>query len=324
MENRKYHFYNIVIIIVTLLTCMVGFFSLNGMISSSMQEKTKRPIVFGSTYMTMNNPYFEVINTEIKEQIHNNGDELITMDPVLSTKRQVEQIRYLIEEGVKVIFLNPVDKDGLHDVLEECEKADIKVIVLDTNVAEGDYYSTTIVSDNYDAGVQAAKDMMKRMDHARIVLMKHSEAMSGYQRIQGFIDTIQGKEEYQIVGEGECKGQLEISMPIMENMLQEGLDFDVVMALNDPAAMGCLAALQESSKEDVMVYGIDGTPETKQLIANGKMHATLAQSPLTIGKRAVEAAYRLLEGEEIEKEQIIPVSLITSENISSYNLEGWQ
>ena len=90
-------------------------------------------------------------------------------------------------------------------------------------------------------------------------------------------------------------------MPIMENMLQEGLDFDVVMALNDPAAMGCLAALQESSKEDVMVYGIDGTPETKQLIANGKMHATLAQSPLTIGKRAVEAAYRLLEGEEIHR-----------------------
>ena len=322
--DKKYKIYHLLVVILTLLTCTVSFFALHYYTPKNMHDKDKRPTYFGATYMTMNNPYFEVINSEIRDLLLVEGDELITMDPVLSLDRQIEQIRYLIKEDVKVIFLNPVDKSGLHDVLEECKKANIKVIVLDTNVEEKDYYSTTIVSDNYDAGVQAAKDMMSRMDSAQIVLMKHSEAMSAYQRIQGFIDTIKEYPQYQIVGSGECKGQLELSMPIVEEMISMGLNFNVIMALNDPAAMGCLAALQEAGREGVTVYGIDGTPETKQLIAIGKMHGTIAQSPLTIAKKAVESAYDLLNDEKVDKEQIIPVSLITKENIEDYNLEGWQ
>lgn len=44
----------------------------------------------------------------------------------------------------------------------------------------------TIVSDNYDAGVQCAKDMMERLDSANIVLLKHTTAKSAKERIEGF------------------------------------------------------------------------------------------------------------------------------------------
>ena len=322
--SKNYKIYNVLIICLSLLTCLVGFLWLDNSISKNIVDAKNDPIYFGATYMTMNNPYFTVINNEIKQTIEENGDVLITMDPVLSLERQIEQIHYLIDEGVSVIFLNPVNKTGLHDVLEECRENNVKVIVIDTNVDEDDYYTTTIVSDNYDAGVQAALDMMSRKDSARIVLLEHSEAASGYARIQGFVDTIQGHPEYVIVGTGECQGQLEFSMPIVEGLLRTGIDFDVVMALNDPAAMGCLAALQNEGKKDVLVYGVDGTPDCKQLIANGKMHATIAQSPLTVGDKAVQSAYDLLDGKEVEKEQVIPVHLISVDNISEYDLEGWQ
>lgn len=324
MKKNKYKISSIIIIYSSLLLYLVGFLVLQNAVSKNISEHKKETIYFGSTYMTMNNPYFNVINNEIKECVEANRDVLITMDPVLSLERQIEQIEYLIDEGVKVIFLNPVNKSGLHDVLEKCRLQNIKVIVLDTNVEEEDYYSTMIVSDNYDAGVQAAQDMMSRKDSARILLLKHSEAASGYARIQGFIDTIKKHPQYEIVASGECKGQLELAMPTVENFLNEGVHFDVVMALNDPAAMGCLAALQEAGKENVLVYGVDGTPDCKQLISNGKMHASIAQSPLTIGDKAVEAAYALLDGKKIDKEQVIPVHIINTDNIDEYDLGGWQ
>ena len=38
-----------------------------------------------------------------------------------------------------------------------------------------------------------------------------------------------------------------------------------------PSALGALAALEKNNKNDVMVYGIDGTPEIKALIGRNQM-----------------------------------------------------
>ena len=55
---------------------------------------------FGATYMTMNNPFFEVINETIRATVESNGDILITRDPSLDAVRQTQQIYDLIDEGV--------------------------------------------------------------------------------------------------------------------------------------------------------------------------------------------------------------------------------
>lgn len=325
MKDEKYKLASLMIIILTTLIIVVGFSMLSKSISTSMKDRNKEPIYFGATYMTMNNPYFEVINNDIRERVKANGDELITMDPALSLEKQIQQIRYLISQNVKVIFLNSVDNTGLHDVLKECRKAKIKVIAIDTNLKEEDYTSCTIVSDNYNAGVKAAQNMMSRKSSAKIFLLRHSQVTSGKLRIQGFIDTIQNESQFEIVGSEECEGQLEKAMPIVSEHLEKGLEFDVVMALNDPAAMGALAAMQEYNRKDILVYGIDGSPETKQLILNNEMDGgTVAQSPLTMGKKAVKAAYRLLENKKVELIELTPVEMITSENIHEFSVEGWQ
>ena len=38
---------------------------------------------FGATYMTMNNPFFGVMNDAIKAAVEANGDTLVTLDPAL-------------------------------------------------------------------------------------------------------------------------------------------------------------------------------------------------------------------------------------------------
>lgn len=281
--------------------------------------------VFGVSYMTMNNPFYKIINNEILKVVEKNNDTLITLDPELDVDKQNEQIYKFIDQKVDGIFINPIDFEQSEPALQAAKRANIPVIVIDAPVSDESLVDCTIVSDNYDAGVQCAKDMMERLDSANIVLLKHTTAKSAKERIEGFLSVIDNNEKYKVINEAECDGQLEIAMPKMQEIIEETPDIDVVMALNDPSALGALAALEKNNKNDVMVYGIDGTPEIKALIGRNQMIVgTVAQSPIKMGQIAVENMYNILNGKKIEKNVIIPISLINKENLFKYDEDRWQ
>lgn len=281
--------------------------------------------VFGVSYMTMNNPFYKIINNEILKVVEKNNDTLITLDPELDVDTQNEQIYKFIDQKVDGIFINPIDFEQIEPALQAAKRANIPVIIIDAPVSDESLVNCTIVSDNYDAGVQCAKDMMERLDSANIVLLKHTTAKSAKERIEGFLSVIDNNEKYKVINEAECDGQLEIAMPKMQEIIEETPDIDVVMALNDPSALGALAALEKNNKNDVMVYGIDGTPEIKALIGRNQMIVgTVAQSPIKMGQIAVENMYNILNGKKIEKNIIIPISLINKENLFKYDEDRWQ
>lgn len=281
--------------------------------------------VFGVSYMTMNNPFYKIINNEILKVVEKNNDTLITLDPELDVDKQNEQIYKFIDQKVDGIFINPIDFEQIEPALQAAKRANIPVIIIDAPVCDESLVNCTIVSDNYDAGVQCAKDMMERLDSANIVLLKHTTAKSAKERIEGFLSVIDNNEKYKVINEAECDGQLEIAMPKMQEIIEETPDIDVVMALNDPSALGALAALEKNNKNDVMVYGIDGTPEIKALIGRNQMIVgTVAQSPIKMGQIAVENMYNILNGKKIEKNIIIPISLINKENLFKYDEDRWQ
>ena len=62
------------------------------------------------------------------------------------------------------------------------------------------------------------------------------------------------------------------------------------------------------------------------MVKDGMMTATCAQFPLVISEKAVEQAYMALKdrngfrGEEV----IVPVELITEENVDQFGTDGWQ
>lgn len=324
MNRHSFSFKAIMIAILTVCVTFLFFSVFNWYSKKNIKERTDTPIYFGSTYMTMNNPYFEVLNSEIKSVIEANGDVLLTLDPALSLDKQIEQINYLIDQDVKVIFVNAVELNGLTPSLKKCKKHGIKVVIVDTDVVDDTYVDYTVVSDNYDAGVQAANDMMNRLDHAEIVLLEHSSANSAVQRIKGFTDTIDN-DRYKVVYRADSEGQLENATPLINNAIRNGISFNVVMALNDPSALGALASLQENNLlEGVIVYGVDGTPEAKALIRDHKMQASIAQFPIKMGKNAANAAYDLLNNKQINKKAKMPVRIITKDNIDKFNIEGWQ
>ena len=126
----------------------------------------------------MNNPFYKIINNEILKVVEKNNDTLITLDPELDVDKQNEQIYKFIDQKVDGIFINPIDFEQIEPALQAAKRANIPVIIIDAPVSDESLVNCTIVSDNYDAGVQCAKDMMERLDSANIVLLKHTTAKS--------------------------------------------------------------------------------------------------------------------------------------------------
>lgn len=299
----------------------------NVKITDAANEDTeiKETYKFGATYMTLNNPFFVLLNTGIRDVVEANGDILIALDPALDANKQESQINDLIAQGVDAIFVNPVDWKAIRPALEAAKKAGIPVINVDAPVYDTDLVASIIASDNYNAGVICAYDMMRRLSSAKIVILEQPTAKSAIDRTRGFIDTISGIDNYQIIAQQSSEGQLEQAMPIMEKIIQENPEIDVVMALNDPTAMGAYAALQAANREEhVLIYGVDGAPEAKQMIKDGKMTATAAQSPITIGSTAAQVAYDILAGKVVNKELFVDVIFIDIHNVDKYGTTDWQ
>ena len=281
--------------------------------------------LFGATYMTMNNPFFVYLNDGIKEVAEANGDKLIAFDPALDQAKQIAQIEDMIAQKVDAIFLNPVDWKGVRPALDAAKRAGIPVINVDAPVFDTELVDCIVASDNYNAGVLVARDVMKRLDVAKVVLLEHPTAKSAIDRTQSFVDTMEGKANYEIVARQSSNGQIEQAMPVMENIIQAQPVIDVVMGLNDPTAMGALAALEAAGRaDDVLIYGVDGAPDAKQMVKDGRITATAAQSPLGIGQNAIDAAYKLLKGESVEKEILVPITLIDASNVDQFGTDGWQ
>jgi ribose transport system substrate-binding protein len=287
--------------------------------------KQHEALLFGATYMTRNNPYFDVLNQGIEEVVVANGDILLTRDPLQDQEKQNEQIIELIHEGISMLFLNPVDWEAVSPALDACKKAGVAVINVDTAVKDRDSVISIIETDNYQAGQICALDMMKRKKSANIVILDNPIQMSITYRSRGFADAIAGNDNYRVVYRHAAAGEIEVASKVMEEILRKNIDFDVILGGNDPTALGALAALQQARREEgILIYGIDGSPDFKAILDMGYVTGTSAQSPKSIGRVAAETAYRYLAGEPVDKYISLPSTLITKDNLDSYEIDGWQ
>jgi len=310
-----------IVTIPLLITVYLLFWSPNDLSA----RKTGKQRVFGATYMTMNNPYFQMLDAQIQALLELRGDVLLTRDAAMDQERQNQEIQELVDAGVCAIFMTPVEWDTSKGGVQIAAAAGVPVIVVDAPIQDSGLAACSVLSDNYQAGVLCAQHLLSVRDSAKILLLEHITARSGADRIQGFKDTIAGHEGFEILGSGESDGQIENAMPVMEQLLKQYPDADVLMALNDPSAFGGLAAIQGADLSDrFLVYSVDGSPEGKAMVSNGFLTATCAQFPSKVAEEAVHQAYAAINGGCEYKEVIVPVELLTEENVNQYGIDGWQ
>ena len=124
----------------------------------------------------------------------------------------------------------------------------------------------------------------------------------------------------------ETDGDKEKAKAAMEKILKEQEQITAVMCGNDQIAMGALEAVEKSGRNEMLIYGVDGSPDLKKELAAGNplIAGTAAQSPINIGKSAVSVALQIMNGEDYEEETLEDVLFIDKDNVNMYGIDGWQ
>ena len=173
---KRRNLYTLVLIVTAALALIGGLALLLLPQKDLSLHQNEKKTIFGAVYMTLNNPFYQIIDTEMRSLIEANNGILLTRNPSLNAERQQEQILELVDLGAKAIFVNPVDVDNI--------------------------------------------------------------------------------------------------------------------ALNDPAAMGAVAAQQHAGRlSGTSVYGVDGSPDVKEMIAHGAITVTAGQEPRKIGSCGGDKLY---------------------------------
>ncbi len=283
---------------------------------------------FGFSAIDMENPYFITLESAIKEVLDKEGYTLITKNPESDPSIQNEQIMEMIDEGIDAIFICPVNWVEITESLEALREAKVKIINVDTQVKEMEYVDAYIGSDNENAGYICGEDLLEKCpDGGRILILECPTQNSINERITGFEKAISSAEVgFEIVDRADTNGEFQKALEITQEMLKEHKDIDVIMCGNDQIAVGATTAVNLAGLKDVMIYGVDGSPDIKKELMkpDTQIAGTAAQSPIGIGKEAAKTGILILDGDEYEEEIYEDVFMINSDNVKMYGADGWQ
>ncbi len=307
--------------IVALMLCLVMMLSLAACrITIDGESSSKKKVTNGTiglSVSTLNNPFFVSLVDGAKAEATKLGADLTVVDAGDDATKQVSDIEDLVSKGVSVLIVNPVDSDAVSGAVQAAKNQGIKVISVD-RVVNGVEVDCEIASDNVLGAELATQYIVDTLGEGVKVaeLQGIAGASAAIDRGQGFHNIADAKLD--VVASQVANFDRTEGMTVMENMLQANPDIQAVFAANDEMALGAVEAITGANK-DILVMGFDATDDAIAAIKAGKMAGTIAQQPELIGSTAVTNAVKLIDGETIEKKIPVEVTLVTIDNVDTFN-----
>lgn len=240
--------------------------------------------------------------------------------------KQQDLVNAFIAEEVDVLIVVPVSTDAMDPIIAAGNDAGIPIVFVNRNPfgenepPEGTYY---VGSEEVVAGQQQAEylgELMGDEGGKVFVLQGKLDNEAAIKRTSGFVDTVEEKfPNIEIVAIEVGNWQRDQGVSITENWLTAyGEEINAIVANNDEMALGAVEVLQRAGREDVIVLGVDFTPDAKAAIEEGTMVGSVRQDLAGQGAGGVQIAFDLFNGGVTETRVMIPFVLITAEDVGDY------
>ena len=112
----------------------------------------------------------------------------------------------------------------------------------------------------------------------------------------------------------------EAGLQAATDMLTANPELDAIFSIDDESSLGILQAMRDAGRDDIrFLSGAGGSQAYFQQIDETEEVElfTATYSPAMIGD-AIEQAWNLLNGEEIEKDQIVSPTIVNRENVNEF------
>lgn len=277
-------------------------------------EGNKKVIAFAQDNLA--NDFRRAQVFEVRDAAAKNPNlEFVHSDAQGQTSLLIQQIEQFIEKKVSVLVLGTNDESAVVPAVSKAYRAGIPVIVLDRGI-KGTDYTTFINSDNIKIGAIGAQYIATRLKGKGTVLLFEGLQTADVTQLRskGFLDEI-GKHPGIKVIKRTGNYLRKDAVVEMEKLVSEGIHVDAIFSESDSMLSGVRMVLDKHGIDarSIVMIGCDYTNEARDAIRQGIQTGSV-MFPLG-GKQSVDTAIKILAGVTVPKHIVIPVKLVTKENV---------
>jgi len=289
------------------------------MLSSAVQAKTAQ---VGVALANFDLNFVSILRTQMMHELDVQGMKGQFSDAKGDVALQVQQVDDFINQGVDAIILNPVDTQGVLPMINAAKNAGIPLIFVNRKPEVPLTGAMAYVgSDSALSGkmqIEALAKLMNYRGNIAILMgaLSNEEARERTRAVEAFVAQ---HKEMKVVEKQTAKWQRNEAVDVVSAWVLNGTPVNAIVANNDEMAIGAIMALNQARKKNVLVAGIDGTPDGLQFIKNGEMAVTVFQDARAQATGAVKVASQLLNKQKTENYHWIPYQTVTKENYAQFS-----
>ena len=251
------------------------------------------------------------------------GFEPLVLTHEDDASRQDQLIDLAISRGADAIILDNAGADASIAAVQKAKDAGILIFLIDREINAIGVATAQIVSNNYQCATLGAHEFVRLMgEKGRYVELVGRESDTNAQvRSQAYAEVISQYPELVEVARQSANWSQTEAFEKMETLLQAYPDITGVISGNDTMARGAAAALNAAGK-DIVVVGLDGSPDAIEAIKAGEMDATVLQPAVQMARTAVDQAKAYLEeGQtDLPEKQALDCELVTRDNADQFGV----
>jgi len=273
-------------------------------------------ITFGIPSPLASEPGEHNINLGITCFADKTGGKVITLDANLDVNKQISDFDTLLARGAKVLPFLALDQKAFQAPFARAEKAGATVVELynPQSKAPGSVYENS-----RGAGTDAVTIVKEKFPNGSKALVIGGPPIPAVtERIAGFKDHA-AENNITIVQQADnLKDNVNDARKLADDLLTKHPDANVIFGFNDNSAIGAGLAAKARGMKDVLIFGINGTPEGIKAVKDGTITATYDADQWGMGYKAAEVGAKIQNGEQVSP---IPVEF---KRWDKTNADQWQ
>jgi ribose transport system substrate-binding protein len=293
------------------------------MSASAGGEQSTEVKAVGLMVQDLGNPFFNSMKNGVEAAAKDLGATFSAQDGRQDLAAQNDQIDAFIQQGIDVLLINAVDSEGVGPAVQRARDAGITVVAVDVGAKNAE---ATVTTDNVQAGRLACESLIEQIGgKGEILIVDGTPTTSIQDRVTGCEEALAAAPDVKVSGQQNGDNGREKALTLTTDMLTASPNISGIFGVNDPTALGANLAAQQAGKSNLIITGVDGSPEAVAEMgkASSMFKGTAAQDPNLLGSTALEMAVKLRAGETLENDTVlVPSSLVDASNLASY--KGWQ
>lgn len=312
----------VLLIVTTLVLGMLAGCGAKDSEQASGDEKSDK-IKIGVSIANFDDTFLTYMMDGMKAYAEKNKDKIDIefVDAKEDMAKQMDQVENFIVQQKDAIIVVPVDTSATDPITSSATEAGAKLVYVNRKPAslpDGTYY---VGSEEIVAGRLQMEFLAEALDGKGklAILMGKLDNEGALKRTEGNEEVAAKHPDIEIMDKQTGKWQRNEGMMKTEDWLNRfGDDLKAIASNNDDMALGAIQALKDAGREDILVVGVDATPDGLAALEAGDLAATVFQDANGQGGGAVEVAFKAASGEEVEQETMVPFQLVTPENIADF------